>query len=584
MANPPSAQDVADALAMTLEREDAAGAPWCPPGDGVALRRWVTDRSASLGTGIRRAVRLARVMAVVDGRDYVRFLYCRLTSLRARLFRSAIEEAMAQGRIAKSFATLSDHGVHLRDPTLAPQGATHEVFEIDFVQMPRLAALLDFIHNAIGFATVADLLAPLLQGTKPARHADEVARSLQSALNAWLSDRLESQNHILQAQRMRAFLATHGGVTPGAIDDNAILSFWTTLAEAPEDERIDGFRLYRSAASAMLRYRHALRDATTARHLEDAIASGMEPANDNLTSGGNEANAETSFEPWRSPLRALATPPADRVKWLTKKEQHGLLNYLGGPAEEEGDGEEPEGDDQPDTWKGSLVGDERFDLAFWLTLLRADVFGAVQASIVARLRKRATGEAAIAQAMEQVDEAAYLTAAAGYSQLRQQLHLESLAALAVLMEAGAPEAVILMDFLGGPPAVTSIIGSIARKGIPESGEETVAEDLSRTIAPALKAAIGDPNALPAEAGRHLVQEALAARKKVSRIGFRRDDWADPNMVAALRSGAIAVFEVIRELDRLAAVLSHKAPAGDVSSDSARFHATFQRIYRDTSSS
>ena len=61
----PSAQDVADALAMTLEREDASGAPWCPPSDAAALRKWVTDRSASLGTGIRRAVRLARLMAVV---------------------------------------------------------------------------------------------------------------------------------------------------------------------------------------------------------------------------------------------------------------------------------------------------------------------------------------------------------------------------------------------------------------------------------------------------------------------------------------------------------------------------------------
>src|SRR5262249_54821689 len=44
MAASPSAQDVADALGLTLERQDAAGAPWCPPGDGVALRKWVTDR------------------------------------------------------------------------------------------------------------------------------------------------------------------------------------------------------------------------------------------------------------------------------------------------------------------------------------------------------------------------------------------------------------------------------------------------------------------------------------------------------------------------------------------------------------
>lgn len=58
-----------------------------PPGDAVALRKWVTDRSASLGTGIRRAMRLARLMAVADGRaDYIGFLYQRVGTLRARLF------------------------------------------------------------------------------------------------------------------------------------------------------------------------------------------------------------------------------------------------------------------------------------------------------------------------------------------------------------------------------------------------------------------------------------------------------------------------------------------------------------------
>src|SRR6516164_8224491 len=94
MAEPPSDQDVADALALTLEREDAAGAPWCPPHDAIALRRWVMDRSASLGGGIRRVVRLVRLMMLADGRDYVRFLYVRLPTLRARHFRHLLHEAV----------------------------------------------------------------------------------------------------------------------------------------------------------------------------------------------------------------------------------------------------------------------------------------------------------------------------------------------------------------------------------------------------------------------------------------------------------------------------------------------------------
>jgi len=582
MAALPSAQDVADALAMTLEREDASGAPWCPPGDGAALRRWVCNRSASLGTGIRRAVRLARLLAISDGRDYLRFLYVRLPTLRARHFRHALETAAVDGRLPPSFATLSDSGVNLHEAALALRTGTHDVFEIDFAQMPRLGALLDFLHNALGFTAVADLLAPLFQRGAPAGHVDDVARALQAALNAWLRERLESPVHMLQARRIRAFLASRGRVAPESVDDEGILLFWTTMAEAPLDEQIDGFRLYRSVAAAMLRYRRALRDAAAARQLEAALERGYEPANDEIAA--NEAEAR--MESWHSPLKALVLPPADRVKWLNGREQHALLNYLGGPA---GDGSEnPEGENEPNDWKEGLGGEGRFELAFWLTLLRADVFGAAQASIVARLRKRVTGSEAIAQAMAQVDNAAYPAAAAIYSELRQQLRLESLAALAVLMEAGAvPEAVILLDGLGGRETLAAVIGATAANKSPVEGleageleerEEALGDELGRAIAPTLQAAISDPSAMPDGPGRKLLLEALAAARKVSRAGFRREDRVDADMVAALRSGAAVVFEVIRELDRLVAVLSHKAQAADLAGDRARFLATFRTIY------
>jgi hypothetical protein len=583
----PSAQDVADALAMTLEREDASGAPWCPPGDGAALRKWVTDRSASLGTGIRRATRLARLMAVADGRaDYIRFLYERLGSLRARLFRQILERAAVEGRLPKSIATLTDNGVHLREAALAPQGAPQDVFEIDFAQMPRLAALLDLLHNALGFAAVADLLAPLLPKVgDPKSSADEVARALQAALNAWLSERLESTNHILQAQRIRGFIASRGRLAPETVDDEAILLFWIKSAEAAEAERIDGFRLYRTVAAAMLRYRQALRDALTARHLEEALGRGVEAANNDFT--GDQVDLRG--EPWRSPLRALTLPPASNVKWLTAKEQHVLRNYLGGPADDAGNAS----DDAPDSvedsgegaWKGGLAGDERFDLAHWLTLLRADVFGTVQASIVGRLRKRADPELAITQAMETIDATAYAAVASAYTELHAQLHVESLAALAVLMEAGVGEAVILLRWLGGDAAVSAVLGPRRRRptlvedddGDDEDAEEH-ADDLRAEIAPRLTAAIADATAVAEGAGRTLLLAALAARRKVSRAGFRREDRADPAMAVALRTGAAAVSEVFRELDRLAVTLSAKASGADLASDTARFAETFRRIY------
>jgi hypothetical protein len=532
------------------------------------LRRWVTDRSAQLGSGIRRAVRLVRLMAVADGRDYIRFLYSRLTALRARHFRQILQTAVAEGRLPKGIAILSDNGVDLQEPALAVQAG--ETFEIDFVQMPRLAALIDILHNALGFDVVANMLAPLLQ-RPPAATATEVARALHAALNAWLSERLESPNHILQAQRMRAFLADRGRVTPEAVNDEVILLFWAAMTEAAEEERIEGFRLYRSTAAALLRYRQALRDATTARHLEDSMGHGLE---------GPEAEAaidkiEAGAEPWQSPMRALTFPPANQVKWLTGREQHRLFNYLGGPADED---EDEDSDKTNGPWKGGLAGDERFELAFWLTLLRADVFGAAQASIVARLRKRMAGETALAQAMEPIDDTAYATAAAAYAELRQQLHLECLAALAALMEAGTAEAVILLDHLAGADAVKSVLGGMLAHTALSGGAASDTEAVRKRIGPALRSAITDPGAVPEGAGRKIVLEAVAAARKVSRAGFRREDRADAAMLSALQSGASAVIELLRELDRLTATFAANAAPGELPADRARFLAIFQRIY------
>ena len=435
------------------------------------------------------------------------------------------------------------------------------------------------MHNALGFAAVADLLAPLTKPGVPQGTADDVARALQAALNAWLGARLESANHLMQAQQIRAFLAGRGRLAPEAVDNEAILAFWIAAAEA-DDERMDGFRLYRSAAAALLRYAQALRDARVAQSLEQAVVGGAETANDDFPAD----QRETRTELWRSPLRALVCGAGARVKWLTAREQQALLNYLGGPTEEgaepgeDGDAGDAAGNEignEIGPWRAGLAGEERFDLAFWLTLLRADVFGAAQASIVGRLRKRADAESALAQAMAPLDAAAYTAEA--YAGVREQLHVECLAALALLMEAGAAEAVILLDGLGGAEAVAAVVGAAgaAARVDAEEGEE---DALRGALAPVLKAAIAAPAGLQEGAGRALLMEAAAARRKVSRAGFRREDRTDAAMLAALRAGAAAVFGVMRELDRLIATLAQKAPGADIVADQARFRGAFRRFY------
>jgi hypothetical protein len=527
------------------------------------------DRTGSLGSGIRRAVRLARLMALTDGRDYIRFLYVRLTALRASSFRTLVAAAARERRLPAAVATVTDTGVTLKEPALAAVGRPFEGFEIAYAQMPRLAALVDFMHNALGFDAVADLLAPVCRTGIPPGSANEVGRALHAALNAWLADRLQSTNHVRQAQFIRAFLAGRGAVTPEAIDDEAILVFWEKVGLDASNDGVEGFRLYRSSAAALLRYRQSLRDAKIARQLENSFSKGLDGSE--LPVEGAESALAHGLT-WQSPLRALSSPPAERVKWLTRKEQNSLLNYLGGPTDDQG--EEQDGD-QDATWAAGLAGPERFDLAFCRTLLRSDIFGNVQASIIARLRKRVRANEALTQAIAGVDDQAYATAAGTYHEVRDQLYLECQAALAILMEAGMTEAVVLLDFLAGTDAVKAIVGPFDPEEM-ELAEET----LRANIASSLKRAFSDPNSLAEPAARQAVQVSRSIGRKVNRAGFRREDRTDANTLAAISAGAAAIVELIGELDRLGLALSRLQLS--VHDDHLRFLDALHRAYVATS--
>ncbi len=311
--------------------------------------------------------------------------------------------------------------------------------------------------------------------------------------------------------------------------------------------------------------------------MEDAIGQGLATEADAFLSDRIEGR-DATIELWRSPLASLTSAPANRVKWLTRKEQQWLFNYLGGRDEDEVPAEADSEEGEGTGWKSGLSGDERFDVAFWLTLLRADVFGAAQASVVARLRKRAGASEAIAQAMAQLDDAAYTNCATAYVDVRNQLNLECLAALAALMDAGAAEAIILLAHLAGAEAATAIIGSSARELMSPADDEPITDQLRRIIRLALSSALSEPTAVSSDAARNVLVQAAAAARKVSRGGFRREDRGDPEILASLQVGAAPIVELIRELDRLTETLAKKTPIADFPADRMRFLTAFQHIY------
>jgi len=581
MRAPPSqaAQEVAEALAMTSERTAADGSPWCPPRDADQVQHWVTDRGRELGGGIRRVVRLARLLAAAEG-NYLQFLHVRLPTLRTRHFKVALHAAAAAGRIPRAMATFTANGVRMHEAALAPPGAIG--FDIDFAQMPRLAALLDVLHNALGFGAVEDLLKPILARGAPSLRADEVARTLHARLNAWLSERLESPHYIRQAQKMRAFLASRGPVKPHAIDDEAILDFWVSAAATPGDSETEGFRLFRSSARAMLRYRRALRDADSWRQIGAPLN-----LDDHLHRQTDAESGAPAVEAWQSPLRALATPPASAVKWLTKRERLWLLNYLGGPHPDR-DEPEDEGSEADGQASGAGLADaERFDLEFVRTLLRADVFGPVQSNVVAGLRRRVAPAAAVAQALAQAGDTAYEACAASYGEVGEQLRTECLAALATLMEAGAPQCLHLVSHLGGREVLEELLADARRDPPPAEADDddggaadepAPARGMGAYVAALERAAAAGAQGAPASPTQTLLAKAQAALRKVGRIGFRRSDRGDAAVVAALAAGAAPVVEVLRELERLLPALAEAGPRAAMAIDRQRFEAAFHRIY------
>jgi hypothetical protein len=350
---------------------------------------------------------------------------------------------------------------------------------------------------------------------------------------------------------------------------------------------VEGFRLFTSAARALLRYRRVLSDCATYGAIGAPLA--LDDHLDHATPQAALSLAASFGGDWQTPLRALASRPANTVKWLTKREWLKLLNYLGGPhPDDEDEDTAAERQERAEGDRG-LAGSERFDLSFVRTLMRADVFGAAQANIVARLRRSVPPAAAVADAMAPLTDEAYDGCAASYGAVRDQLRLEVLVALAALMEQGALEALALIGYLAGRDAVDSLL---VRAGVGvsaplHSGAVTAADpppqpdlddDRRGSIAQVLRSALRTRDGAADGAVSDLVAEVLAAVPRVNRVGFRREDRTNPATLAALRASVRAVVDVLTELDRLIAVLPRAAGPKATSDDRPRFEAAFRDIY------
>jgi hypothetical protein len=586
---------------------------WCLPEDAEAVCRCVIDRTSELGESFSQALRFLRLAALCSIRTYVEFVY--QPALRRDRFESAVRAAKQAGRLPDDLVTVSKGAVRLLEPEMATMSASPgEGFEITFAQMPRLAAFVFVLDNTVGYAAVADVLRPLTTRGRPSSPAREIARLLRNRFNEWLSVRLESQRYREQAKTIQAFLVRERATTPDKINDRLIFEFWRERAtdwsqkirlarsrarmlrlqdnpgEAKVEEqkrltaaraaRDEGFRLYGSTARTMLRFRQALEDALAERKLRETL-----PLSGNDPDEAEEFWVVEARPTWVSPIAKLDSSGAKVVTWLTNLERRRLSNYLSGGAP--GETEEGDGEHISD---GALMKGAPYDLRLVRTLLRVDVFGAAQARIISRLKKRQAGSPAVSDVFAQIGEDAYHKLAAEYRDLHDQVRLEALAALHILGTAGEPVAILLVEYLGGDLLKKKLLAIeapepqnvIPLRALRDQGEKIDEEGKALSRVGRKLAYVFNGRDARRQSGEDLaalVEQALRARRLVHRHGFRPQDQAEPEMRHALCDGVPELIRLNAELRRLLDRLNHDALLSSATRDRRRFLFVLKRIYR-----
>jgi hypothetical protein len=542
------AQELVDALSATCDREVLSG-QWCAWGDGDKLRRLIAARSIQVKGLHRQAVRLARFLALVGRHSYIDTLHRDLPSLRARHFQALAEQAAVGLRLVERVRIADNYVIFLEREM--DSKAVH--FNLKFGQMPLVAAFLDFVHNAIGFNAAEEILRPVI-GQVPGEPAETVASRLERALNGWLEGRLASEHHIRQARAMRDFLRHYvqpkRRIDADSVDDEAVLAFW--LSQKANADAL-GFRLFRSAARAMISFHFAMQLAA----YEEIVTKTLDPEsvsqhteNENAFSGGLEI-----YE-WSSPLQRMFTPPADKIKWLTDTDRD-LLGVLIEDIESE----------------ASLFSDNRPNERFFLTLVRYAVFGQWQNVFVQRVKARKL-------LPEVLSDGGYIEFVNRFDKLAKKLKLLIEATAWTLTRRREPSSLVLLQAIN-PDWVRHSVG-VARAR--EDTDEDDTDDGVTAMRIDIQAIVRLVLARFDAPGDPLAQQLRASYHVVNRVGFRPADEGDATIGEALADGSGPVLEVSREVCRFRDWANSGQLATRYAEDLAVFKHAFSAFYAPSSES
>lgn len=561
--------------------------PALSAGRDVALEQaFRTVADIDLGAGPKYGPRvMARLAQVVSARAYGRPLMelCHLVRIaertggrygwtgfffglqvaRATAFRGVLEEASRRGRGLGSGITLEDGGVTLN--------YEDRPFTVSYGRMPFLAALLEFLVTELGYQRVDKALAMLREAPFRLDGCGPISNTLSRAVYDRLKEHLPSAHVQRVFQRLVQHLChrSGGSFRLEDVDDDCVLAYWMAddavepvpgadpMLDHPADRKLgapDDVRTFQRAAEQVARFRTAF-EAGLLRHEMDRAA----PIGSDRAAGEIDADAVLDalerHEAPIDPMDRLSEPPADRVKFLNRREteQMETLRVLGAQA-----------------------------VHLPVSAIRVDVFGAIQRRIVQAVRNRETPQI-IARLIRCEDVPTYVERLKAWTGLEQHLERMGLAALCALVEGRRPEAIleVVERAPGFDPVRLRAIVAPAPDG--ERGLKTVPLRPSVLSEGAISAMIG---ALTREeiAGADAVEVLTCARsalRGLSRQGFAHGVRTQPETLEAMATGAPLLRHVHRDLRKLRSATGAGLGADPETvfrEDRVRFARRFEAFY------
>ena len=418
-------------------------------------------------------------------------------------------------------------------------------FAITFGRMPLLSALMELLVTVLGYEVLEDHLQPLLTKGPNRARVSETANRLCKPLYDYLNRELGSLHQHRVFNSLIAFLRQrHGGdFSSPDIDDGTVLAFWSdTEASSGQD-----LKTFLSVYRAFLRLRQSLDSATDAH----ALARSKSIGNDHEAGEVDPAEIMTRTEAiteGSAPLEILAASPAVAVKFLTKTEVTAIK---------------------------LLVESGHYASSFRLSLLRAEVFGALQARLT-QARRRGQNAAQLQEVIATGPERDYDAQRDAYGRLETQLQKILLASLYALVTAQRIEGISLI-LAFRPQADFSHLGASLAGG--EGNLVTLdAAQLARRLLKAIAA--GHPGSPDLAA---LMRESKRAFQSITRRGFDEASLESGDLDDAFAEGVMALQPLARQLVAFREALKRPPTtpgswAQQFEEDVAVFRDAFSRIY------